>query len=239
MSNVCELCAQLGDLRKSHILPHFFGRLALEFSGAKALAHPDDPSQQGPYWTEMLCGGCEKRLNERETPARPIMHEALKSSAPVPPSDTFDEFCASLALRCTLTEIKEFPELGEAQYVKDAIERWRCRLLGLPHAPDEHFAVRLYPCKATFSDGTAQVQTAWSGMDGGVLSGNEEVAFARLRDLLILSPCTTGSLDIAATPVAESSSIFALTELPTFEPELWTRMIDAINDVRQRRGLEP
>ena len=239
MSKVCALCARVGDLRRSHMLPKFFGRLALEFSATTVLAHPDNPSQHGPYWTKMLCSNCEQRLNKCETPARDIMHEALKSSSAVSPSPTFDEFCAGLALRCTLTAITEFPALSKAQHVKDAIERWRCRLLGSTHVPDEHFAIRLHPCKAIFSDGATQVQTAWVGMDGGFLSGNNEVAFARLRDLLILSPCTTGSLNIAANPVAKSSLIFALTELPTFEPELWTRMIEGINDVWQRKGLAP
>ena len=71
-SKECVLCRKLGELRKSHILPRFFGKV-LKFPDKKRLIDVLQPQRrdiQDLAKKFLLCDYCEKRLNKWETEFR-------------------------------------------------------------------------------------------------------------------------------------------------------------------------
>lgn len=203
MNVACALCQKKTDLRKSHIVPAFFGEYLKETSATGYLRGVDSPNLriQDLTKTELLCAECEQRLSVWE---KNFAQGAFKRVQ----DDSFREleygpwllsFLVSLSWRVLAVErgtfVRDYPEFSAP--IEAAFESWRQFLLGKrKHPGSEHhlFVIPGIPERVPAGSHEKTLHYLLRAIDAGIGSGKRTLfVYTKALRSLVFSPIVPGS----------------------------------------------
>lgn len=199
----CALCKSQSQLRRSHIVPSFFGAYLKETSATGYLRSGDTPNlrlQDLPTQT-LLCDRCEGRVavwekDFKENVLPLVQSEGFKALRYGP---SLLPFLVSLSWRVLVCQRelldKTHPHVSEA--ASRTLENWRLFLLGKRKRPgSEHhlFVIAGIPLKVPASSHQKMLHYLLRGIDAGT-AGDSRTLFVYTKALrsLVFSPVTPAS----------------------------------------------